>query len=335
MSRHEAEGRILGYSIAAGLTLFYLGLKKLKISKQMDDIPTSKIDTAAVGCLVEVQGRVVCEESDLVKSPLSNRRGACFILELQRKVRSGKSSKWVKVIRFYSLPYLYISDGGDHLAMVDIANCEFHDNLFNETNLNFNNYSFKIPVSAKKWLNENGILNTSAKGSFFAPDEFRLKEKVFRRNDLIYVLGPAVTPPQDEAKVNKDEDVFGKRDQDPHEDVDTIYNEIVKGKMIPQEYDKNNDHKFDEQELKQLYADIQKKMFSDFRKGIHDRYLQRSKIFFTLVEDHEHLFSMKKVNISFMSEHKARSKLYFQGLGMIILGPIIILAGIYLTFFNR
>lgn len=335
MSRHDSEGKILGYSITAGLTLFYLGLKKLKISKQMDDIPTSKIDTAALGSLVEVQGRVVCEESDLVKSPLSNRRGACFILELQRKVKSGKSSKWVKVIRFYSLPYLYISDGGDHLAMVDLASCEFHDKLFSEASLNFNNYSYKIPESAKQWLKENRILNTSDKGSFFAPDQFRLKEKIFRRNDLIYVLGPAVTPPQDESKLKKDQDVFGVRDQEPDEDVDTIYNEIVQGKMIPQEYDKNNDQKFDEQELKQLYADIQKKMFSDFTSGIDGRYLHRSKIFFTLLEDHEHVFSMKKVNISFMSEHKTRSKLYFQGLGMILLGPIIILAGIYLTFFNR
>ncbi len=335
MSRHDGDGKILFYSIAGGLTLFYLGLKKLKISKQMDNIPTSKIDTAAVGSLVEVQGRVVCEESDLVKSPISNLRGACFILELQRKVKTGKSSKWVKVIRFYSLPYLYISDGGDHLAMVDIANCEFHDELFNERNLYFNNHSFEIPESAKKWLNENEILNTSAKGSFFSTSEYCLKEKIFRRNDLIYVLGPAVTPPQDETRFGKNQEMFGTREQNLHEDVGTIYNEIVQGKMIPQEYDKNNDHKFDEQELKQLYADTQKKMFSDFRKEIDGTYLQRSKIFFTLVEDHEHLFSMKKVNISFKSEQKTRAKLYFEGLGMIILGPVIILGGIYLTFYDR
>jgi hypothetical protein len=97
-------------------------------------------------------------------------------------------------------------------------------------------------------------------------------------------------------------------------------------------YDKNNDSTLDELELKKLHQDIQKKIFTDYNLPQQNSYLQNSKIFFTMVEDHENVFSMKKVIVSLQSEQKLSKKLLLQASAGLAGGPLLFVFGLYVLF---
>src|SRR3989338_8561907 len=70
----NSEGKVFGYSIMgffAGIYLFYKGLKAVRLKHLIENMPTSKIRSVAMG-LVEIYGEVIPIEGKLLKSPLTN-----------------------------------------------------------------------------------------------------------------------------------------------------------------------------------------------------------------------------------------------------------------------
>ncbi|MDD5086676.1 MAG: hypothetical protein PHV16_02895, partial [Candidatus Nanoarchaeia archaeon] len=61
----------LGF-FAAGVFLFWEGIKTLKHKRLIENIPTSKIRSLAMG-LVEIYGEVVPAYKEVLKSPFSNK----------------------------------------------------------------------------------------------------------------------------------------------------------------------------------------------------------------------------------------------------------------------
>ncbi len=334
MSRSsESDGLKIALSaMGFGVYFFWLGFKKLKVRRKMEDIPTSKISAAAVGSFVEIKGRVVCEENDFITTPLTNKRGVCFIWNIEKLVKRGKSSKWVTEKIFYSCPFIYVRDHGEHLAAIDLANCDFQEDIFKHF-VQFNNSSFDLPQAAQDILREYRLLDLDNKASFFTTQKYRIKEKVFKRHESIYVLGSVIEPPASETLQSSTQTIhFGTRNKEVLDEVQAILKVAKSDPQFHEMYDKNNNSQLDDLELKNLHEDIQRKIFTDYNIPHQNSYLGKSKLFFTMVEDHENVFSMKKVIVSLQSEQKLSNKLLLQAYSGLAGGPLLFVFGLYLLF---
>ena len=70
-----ADDRLFSYSAIgffAGLFLFWKGFSWLKQKRLIENIPTSKIRSIAMG-LVEIYGEVVPTQEKILKSPFTNK----------------------------------------------------------------------------------------------------------------------------------------------------------------------------------------------------------------------------------------------------------------------
>jgi hypothetical protein len=119
--------------LGVGIYFFFAGFKELKSKRIIQNIPTSKINTGAVGTNVEVTGRIVCEKDQIVSAPISGRPCAFYSIEIQRWERNrnrrgtsiGNSSHtgfnrghWVTVENFYSGKGFFIDDKSGANAMI-------------------------------------------------------------------------------------------------------------------------------------------------------------------------------------------------------------------------
>jgi hypothetical protein len=326
----EVDGvRVALAAMGFGLYLFWDGFKKLKLRRKMGDIPTSKISSAAVGSFVEIKGRVVCEEQDFVTAPVSNRKGVCFIWKVEESVKQGKSRKWVTVNYFYSCPFLYVKDTTEHLAAIDLAHCDFQEDIYHFT-VGFDTRSFNLSETAQEILREYNLLDLS-KSSFLNTKKYRIREKVFRRNDLLYIIGSALAPPLSETStaILLENIKSGTRNKEINDEVRAIYQKAKVDSRFHEMYDKDGNSRLDEKESKQLHQDIQNKIFSDYKISPQNPYLEKCRIFFTMVEDHESVFSLKKVFVSLKSEQELSTRLMLRaGLGLIG-GPLLFVFGLF------
>lgn len=93
---NEIKGRILAYSIAgifAGIYLFFKGFRLLWQKRLIQNIPTSKIRSVAMG-LVELQGQAIANL--LLTGPYTKTPCVFYHIIIERLVRDRNSSKWVK-----------------------------------------------------------------------------------------------------------------------------------------------------------------------------------------------------------------------------------------------
>ncbi len=74
--------------LGLGIYFFFAGFRELKSKRIIQNIPTSKINTGAVGTNVEVTGRIVCEKDQIVHAPISGRPCAFYSIEIQRWERN-------------------------------------------------------------------------------------------------------------------------------------------------------------------------------------------------------------------------------------------------------
>ena len=76
---------IMGAAIGAvmGVVWFFKGFKELKIKRTVQNIPTSKINTGAVGTDVEIKGNIIAEKERLVTALISGQQCAIYHIEIQ------------------------------------------------------------------------------------------------------------------------------------------------------------------------------------------------------------------------------------------------------------
>jgi hypothetical protein len=58
------------FGIGLGIYWFIAGFRELKHTRTIQNIPTSKIATGAVGTNVEIQGEILRDENKILKAPL-------------------------------------------------------------------------------------------------------------------------------------------------------------------------------------------------------------------------------------------------------------------------
>ncbi len=172
------------YAIAGfgyGIYSFFKGFKVLKLKKIIENIPTSKIRSAAVG-LVEIKGNPHSDK--LLISPLSHKKCVYYKWVVEIYVKGDKDhGHWQKYKTGDSGNLFYVKDNtGD--ILVDPRGSELKiDSDFSVTN----EWGKAIPVSIQKFNEENNIKRTSG----FFRSTYRWTDYVLEKKDDIYVLGTA------------------------------------------------------------------------------------------------------------------------------------------------
>ncbi|MBU0530194.1 MAG: GIDE domain-containing protein [Candidatus Aenigmatarchaeota archaeon] len=178
--------RLLAYAFVGlfiGISMFVGGLLLFKRKRLIENIPTSKVRSIAMG-LVEIFGKVMPTEGVLLKSPFSNKDCLYYKYQIQEYRSSGKSGRWVTIkhdekrLRFYlkddTGKVLVDSEG----AKVDIKRDFAYDTALGQ----------KIPDNITRFLDKSKI---RYKGVFGFKKSMRFRESFIEPLDKLYILGTA------------------------------------------------------------------------------------------------------------------------------------------------
>ena len=91
--------------LVIGIILFITGLKWFGYKRLIENIPTSKIRSIAMG-LVEIFGKVVALENNLLHSPFSNTDCVYYNYKIERWVKRKAKKGRVDLIRQISIEKL-------------------------------------------------------------------------------------------------------------------------------------------------------------------------------------------------------------------------------------
>lgn len=165
-----------------GIWLFFNGFKKWRRKRLIENIPTSKIRSMAMG-LVELQGQAD-QWMYAIKGPLSGRNCVFYKFLVERYERRGKNSSWVKVADGTSNDNLFHLDDGTGKVLVNPRRAEI--------NLDQPDFSFEsglfggdIPSNLVNFLDQNNIRYQT----WFGKQRMRFREWDICPKDLVYVLG--------------------------------------------------------------------------------------------------------------------------------------------------
>ena len=179
------EGRIVGYSIFGffvGLWLFYKGFKSYRLKRMIENIPTSKIRSLAMG-LVEIYGRVLPAEKKIFKSPLTGKDCVYYHYTIEELRSSGKSSRWVTIKEdAQGVPFFLEDETGR--VLVDSAGAEFGMSADFE-------YSSSIFKKPPQQVSDFLTASRIARSFFGLKKSMRFKEWIIAPDDKLYIMGTA------------------------------------------------------------------------------------------------------------------------------------------------
>lgn len=173
---------ILAIVSVAGIWLFFDGFRKWRRKRLIENIPTSKIRSMAMG-LVELQGKAT-QWLYTLKGPLSGRDCVFYKFLVERYERRGKNSSWVKVADGGSNDNLFHLDDGTGKVLINPRRAEINldqPDFFFESGL----FGGDIPSNLVNFLEQNSIRYQT----WFGKQRMRFREWDICPNDQVYVLG--------------------------------------------------------------------------------------------------------------------------------------------------
>jgi hypothetical protein len=196
--------------LGLGIYFFFAGFKELKYKRILQNIPTSKINTGAVGTNVEVTGRIICEKDQIIQAPISGRPCAFYSIEIQRWKRNrnhrrssfgSRNSRtgfnrghWVTVESFYSGKGFFIDDSSGANAMVLVNGAAIkRKGGTRDFETQSNNFD-QMPAGLWQALetNQKKLRKFKLKNSsWLFSSRFRFREWHFPVGEKIFVLGHA------------------------------------------------------------------------------------------------------------------------------------------------
>ncbi|CAI2718570.1 GIDE domain-containing protein [Nitrospina watsonii] len=196
-----------------GLYLFYAGFRELQIKRIIQNTPTSKINTGAVGTNVEVKGRIIAEKDKIVRAPISGRPCALFNIEIQKWQRDRKSGfsrnrslfslgerrgwqrgRWVTIASFFSDAGFYVDDDSGANAMVLVEGATVNrSGTTQDYECSSNEFSTMDPdLYAVLDQNKRKIRSFKLKdSSWLLSNDYRFREWCFVPGEEVFVLGYA------------------------------------------------------------------------------------------------------------------------------------------------
>ena len=168
-----------------GLYIFYVSLKNLKLKRLIENIPTSRMRSVAMG-LAELKGRIEVNNK-ILEDPFDKKKCVYWRVHIEERVKRGKHGKWITRHKAKDHVPFYISDeSGSVLVKLKGANMDDvrRDSQY-ETALLF---SEKLPLNVRNYCNKNRI---RFRRFFGGKKRMRCRITYLEPNDSIYVLGHA------------------------------------------------------------------------------------------------------------------------------------------------
>lgn len=166
-----------------GLFLFVKGFFWLKQKKLIENTPTSKIRSLAMG-LVEIFGKVISEKNKLLTSPLTNHDCVYYNYLIEEKRGSGKSSHWATIKKEEKGINFYLMDEtGKVLVDPTGAKIDIPQDFFFSSHLGKD-----PPESIRQFLKKN---NLSFETFLGINKTMRYTEYFIAPNDKLYIMGAA------------------------------------------------------------------------------------------------------------------------------------------------
>ena len=211
----------LGAAIV-GIGFLIWGLLSFKVKRLIENIPTSKIRSIAMG-LVEIFGVVVSPKNNLLKSPFSNKDCVYYKYKVEELQSSGKATYWTTIRKGWDFHFFYLKDNTG-MVLIDPRDAKIDipvDNVFDST------LGKDPPYEVKQFLHKENI---AFEGSLFGINKtMKFTEYFIAPGDKLYIIGTAGDNPYvKEASVEKGvEDIMIKKGKyeklfyisDRHEDA--------------------------------------------------------------------------------------------------------------------
>ncbi|MFD0862882.1 hypothetical protein ACFQ1M_11770 [Sungkyunkwania multivorans] len=188
---------IVFFVLALGLAAFFLSLyysKLYRLRRAINKIPTKQIYAVKEGERTKVIGKAELHSESLY-APLSNRKCVCYHVKVDKKVSSGKSSRWKTIIDEYSaVDFMMTHRGEDILVKMEnydsflVKDAKYNSGLMNAADLKLENYLASHGHESKGWL---GISKT-----------IRYQEGIIGIGERIAVVGNATWRPPDELNLD-------------------------------------------------------------------------------------------------------------------------------------
>ncbi len=207
-----AEGEGFSYAIAGffiGMFMFYSGIKAFRKKRLIENIPTSKIRSLAMG-LVEIFGSV---EPQLVngtmKSPMTGKPCVYYRYTVEELRSSGKSSRWVTIQKDEKgVPFYVRDDTGKVLVDPAGAKVDIPSDFGFTTG-----WRKKEPQTLLDFIKTSGIVYNP--GSLLKR-KLRFSEHFLAPMDKCYVMGEAADNPyvEDATAVRNVDDIMIRKPSD-------------------------------------------------------------------------------------------------------------------------
>jgi len=175
-----------------GLIMFYNSLKNLKIKRLIENVPTSKARSVAMG-LTELKGKIESGNKTLT-DPFDGKDCVCWHIHIQQYVKRGKRRTWVTRHKAKKHVPFYLTDQtGSVLVNMQGANLKNveRDNEYESAMF----FSDDIPPKVEDYCNKE---NVKLRGWLGGKKRMRFRVTYLEPNDDIYIIGSARSPNLDE-----------------------------------------------------------------------------------------------------------------------------------------
>jgi hypothetical protein len=184
VSHNDSSAKLMVYLVfggISGLKFAYEGFKKWKYKRYLEDIPVSKIGSAAMG-LVELEGEAE-GAVQLMDAPLSGEKCVFYKYKVEKYISAGRNSYWkTEAEDESSSTYFCVKDetgqvlcAPSGVELLDKPTYYYANNLFRN----------KIPDRLISFLDNNGITYKQ----FISNARFQFSEWIIHPDDHICILG--------------------------------------------------------------------------------------------------------------------------------------------------
>ena len=173
----------LGIGVVLGSGLFYQGFVWFKQKQLIENIPTSKVRSIAMG-LVEIHGDVVPIKKQVLKSPFTNKDCVYYRFMVEEYRKSGKHSRWITVRSGRQGVHFGIKDNTG-TVLVDPKDAHIdvpHDNVYKS------GIGRDPPKEVKHFLKAQGLRH---EGFFGLNKKMRFTEWFIKSKEKLYIMGTA------------------------------------------------------------------------------------------------------------------------------------------------
>jgi len=170
-------------SVFIGLAVICIGFIFFRKKRLIENIPTSKIRSIAMG-LVEIFGQVIPIKERILKSPFTDKECVYYQFTIEEYRSSGKNSQWVTIKKGEQRDLFYLKDDTGKV-MIDPtgATIEARKNFEYQSGLGKD-----PPEQVIRFLTVN---NLAHEGFFGLNKTMRYHETIIIPDDTLYIMGTA------------------------------------------------------------------------------------------------------------------------------------------------